>query len=158
MWGVFPIFFKFIDSVGAIEILAHRIIWSAIILFILLKFRNKIINVKRLLKIKKVALTLFITGILIASNWGIFIYAVNQNQILATSLGYFINPLFSILLGAIILKRKTKYNVKNIYFNRIFCYMHSNLRTWKLAFYISYIAIVFCIIRTYSQESKHSDF
>ncbi|QQF51586.1 EamA family transporter RarD [Campylobacter fetus subsp. venerealis] len=112
MWGVFPIFFKFIDSVGAIEILAHRIIWSAIILFILLKFRNKIINVKRLLKIKKVALTLFITGILIASNWGIFIYAVNQNQILATSLGYFINPLFSILLGAIILKEKLSTTLK----------------------------------------------
>ncbi|WP_163280258.1 EamA family transporter RarD [Campylobacter fetus] len=112
MWGVSPIFFKIIDSVGAVEILAHRIIWSAVILFILLKFRNKIINVKRLLKIKKVALTLFVTGILIASNWGIYIYAINQNQILATSLGYFINPLFSILLGAIILKEQLNTTLK----------------------------------------------
>lgn len=106
MWGVFPVFFKFIQGISATEVLAHRIIWSSVILFIVLIVTKKLTSLKRIAKIKKVILTLAITGILIASNWGIFIYAINQNKILATSLGYFINPLFSILLGAIILKEE----------------------------------------------------
>lgn len=104
MWGVFPIFFKFIEGIAATEVLAHRIIWSALILLVILIITKRLNSVKRIAKIKKVTLTLAITGALIASNWGVFIYAINQNEILATSLGYFINPLFSILLGAIILK------------------------------------------------------
>lgn len=106
MWGVFPIFFKFIEGIAAIEVLAHRIIWSALILLVILIITKRLNSVKRIAKIKKVTLTLAITGALIASNWGVFIYAINQNEILATSLGYFINPLFSILLGAIILKEE----------------------------------------------------
>lgn len=106
MWGVFPIFFKFIEGIAATEVLAHRIIWSALILLVILIITKKLNSVKRIAKIKKVTLTLAITGVLIASNWGVFIYAINQNEILATSLGYFINPLFSILLGAIILKEE----------------------------------------------------
>ncbi|MDY6056580.1 MAG: EamA family transporter RarD, partial [Campylobacter lanienae] len=106
MWGVFPVFFKFIQGISATEVLAHRIIWSSVILFIVLIVTKKLTSLKRIAKIKKVILTLAITGILIASNWGIFIYAINQNEILATSFGYFINPLFSILLGAIILKEE----------------------------------------------------
>lgn len=104
MWGVFPIFFKFIEGIAATEVLANRIIWSALILLAILIITKRLNSVKRIAKIKKVTLTLAITGALIASNWGVFIYAINQNEILATSLGYFINPLFSILLGAIILK------------------------------------------------------
>ncbi|WP_086269848.1 EamA family transporter RarD [Campylobacter devanensis] len=106
MWGVFPIFFKFIEGIAATEVLAHRIIWSALILLAILIITKRLNSVKRIAKIKKVTLTLTITGALIASNWGVFIYAINQNEILATSLGYFINPLFSILLGAIILKEE----------------------------------------------------
>lgn len=106
MWGVFPIFFKFIEGIAATEVLAHRIIWSALILLAILIITKRLNSVKRIAKIKKVTLTLAITGALIASNWGVFIYAINQNEILATSLGYFINPLFSILLGVIILKEE----------------------------------------------------
>lgn len=106
MWGIFPIFFKFIEGIAATEVLAHRIIWSALILLVILIITKRLNSVKRIAKIKKVTLTLAITGALIASNWGVFIYAINQNEILATSLGYFINPLFSILLGAIILKEE----------------------------------------------------
>lgn len=112
MWGVFPVFFKFIQGISATEVLAHRIIWSSVILFIVLIVTKKLTSLKRIAKIKKVILTLAITGILIASNWGIFIYAINQNEILATSLGYFINPLFSILLGSIILKEELSWALK----------------------------------------------
>lgn len=112
MWGVFPIFFKFIEGIAATEVLAHRIIWSALILLVILIITKRLNSVKRIAKIKKVTLTLAITGALIASNWGVFIYAINQNEILATSLGYFINPLFSILLGAIILKEELSPTLK----------------------------------------------
>nr|MBP3724604.1 EamA family transporter RarD [Campylobacter sp.] len=106
MWGIFPIYFKSIEHVGALQVLSHRIIWSFFLLFLFLYFFKKLKNVKRLLKIKKVTLNLLLTGLLISSNWGIYIYAVNLNHILEASLGYFINPLFSILLGAIFLKEK----------------------------------------------------
>lgn len=106
MWGIFPIYFKSIEHVGALQVLSHRIIWSFFLLFLFLYFFKKLKNVKRLLKIKRVTLNLLLTGLLISSNWGIYIYAVNLNHILEASLGYFINPLFSILLGAIFLKEK----------------------------------------------------
>lgn len=106
MWGVFPIYFKFLDHVGAVQVLAHRIVWSAIILFFLLYFSHKLKQVFRLLKIKKVVLNLLMSGALISINWGVFIWAVERGQILETSLGYFINPLFSILLGWIFLREK----------------------------------------------------
>ena len=106
MWGVFPVYFKLLADVGAVQVLAHRILWSAIILFALLYFSNKLRQVFRLLSIKKVALNLLASGVLISINWGVFIWAVERGQILETSLGYFINPLFSILLGAIFLKER----------------------------------------------------
>ena len=106
MWGVFPIYFKLLADVGAVQVLAHRILWSAIILFALLYFSSKLRQVFRLLSIKKVALNLLASGVLISINWGVYIWAVERGQILETSLGYFINPLFSILLGAIFLKER----------------------------------------------------
>ena len=106
MWGVFPVYFKLLADVGAVQVLAHRILWSAIILFALLYFSSKLRQVFRLLSIKKVALNLLASGVLISINWGVYIWAVERGQILETSLGYFINPLFSILLGAIFLKER----------------------------------------------------
>ncbi|ASM34306.1 RarD protein [Campylobacter sputorum subsp. bubulus] len=106
MWGVFPIYFKLLENVGAVEILAHRIIWSFIILIILLRVKNRLSNLKIILRDKKIVLMLFLCGLLIATNWGTFIYAIETDRILQTSLGYFINPLLSILLGAIFLKEK----------------------------------------------------
>ena len=76
------------------------------ILFALLYFSSKLRQVFRLLSLKKVALNLLASGVLISINWGVFIWAVERGQILETSLGYFINPLFSILLGAIFLKER----------------------------------------------------
>lgn len=106
MWGIFPLYFKLIENIGAVEILAHRIIWSFMILIILVRIKNKISNLKIILKDKKIVVMLFLCGLLIATNWGIYIYAVTTDRILQTSLGYFINPLLSILLAAIFLKEK----------------------------------------------------
>lgn len=112
MWGVFPIYFKFLQNVGSVEILAHRIIWSFIILIILLRIKQKLSNLKILFNDKKLIFMLFLCGLLIATNWGIFIYAIETDRILQTSLGYFINPLLSILLAAIFLKEKLSFAAK----------------------------------------------
>lgn len=106
MWGVFPIYFKMLEHASALEVLAHRIIWSVVFLLIFIKYKNRIRNLQEIIHNKKTLKTLFITGLFIASNWGIYIYAVNSDQILESGLGYFINPLFSMLLGAIFLKER----------------------------------------------------
>lgn len=106
MWGLFPIYFKLLENVPAIEVLAHRVVWSLLFLFMIIAYRKRIKNIIRYTGNKKLMRALFLTGILIASNWGIYIYAVSTDRILYASLGYLINPLFSILLGAIFLKEK----------------------------------------------------
>lgn len=106
MWGLFPIYFKLLENVPAIEVLAHRVVWSLLFLFMIIVYRKRIKNIIRYTGNKKLMRALFLTGVLIASNWGIYIYAVSTDRILYASLGYLINPLFSILLGAIFLKEK----------------------------------------------------
>lgn len=107
MWGLFPIYFKQFDpNISAFEILSHRIIWSVVFLLIFIKINGKMRSLRQILHLKKVVFMLMITGFFIASNWGIYIYAVNSNQILESGLGYLINPLFSMLLGAIFLKER----------------------------------------------------
>lgn len=106
MWGLFPIYFKLLENVPATEVLAHRVVWSLLFLFMIIAYRKRIKNIIRYTGNKKLMRALFLTGVLIASNWGIYIYAVSTDRILYASLGYLINPLFSILLGAIFLKEK----------------------------------------------------
>ncbi|MCI6988517.1 MAG: EamA family transporter RarD [Campylobacter sp.] len=106
MWGLFPIYFKLLNEVNSLEILASRIFWASAFLFLLIKLKKKSRNLKLILLNKKITISLIVAGIFVCSNWGIYIYAVNTDRILETSLGYFINPLMSMLLGAIILKER----------------------------------------------------
>lgn len=106
MWGVFPIYFKSLENISATEVLAHRIIWSVVFLLVLLKFKHRIKSILRYAHNKKLLKMLFLTGAIISINWGVYIYAVSTDRILYASLGYLINPLFSILLGAIFLKER----------------------------------------------------
>ena len=105
-WGLVPIYFKLIDSVGTAEILAHRVLWSVPVTIILMLALRKPIRLVEVLKNKKLLLALIASTSLISVNWYIFTWAVTNGDILATSLGYFINPVFSILLGVIVLNEK----------------------------------------------------
>lgn len=106
LWGLFPIYFKQLYALNATEIVAHRIIWSVLLLYIILKFTRKLKSAKMFFASKKTAFLLFISGILIAFNWFIYIYAVGIGRIIDASLGYFINPLITMLLGVIVLKER----------------------------------------------------
>lgn len=104
-WGILPLFWKLLSDIPALEILAHRIFWSFIFLIILLLLTRKK-NVWNLLRQKKTRKSLIISSLLIGLNWGLFIYAVNNNQIVEASLGYYINPIVNVLLGMLILNEK----------------------------------------------------
>jgi chloramphenicol-sensitive protein RarD len=104
MWGVAPMYFKLLTSVPALEIVMHRIVWSVLVLCVLIFFRKKFGQVRTAIKDPKILKTLLISGLLLAVNWLIFIWAVNNNHLLDASLGYFINPLFNVLLARLFLQ------------------------------------------------------
>jgi len=104
-WGVLPLFWKQLDSVPATDILAHRILWSSVFMLILCLLLKRD-YLRKYFSNRKTLGKLFITGVLVSINWGVFIYAVNTEQVIETSLGYFINPLVSIVLGMVFLGEK----------------------------------------------------
>ena len=103
LWGVMPIYFRQIASVASLDIVAHRIIWSLLVLAILLTVARAWDEVAAALRNRKVLLTLLLTAILIGTNWLLYVYAVTSGHILAASLGYYLNPLANVLLGRFIL-------------------------------------------------------
>jgi chloramphenicol-sensitive protein RarD len=105
-WGLAPIYFKQIQSVAAMEIIAHRILWSIPMLAGYMLVRDGRDFLHRMRLPLKTLLALLVTGILVAGNWLIFVWAVVNGQILATSLGYFIGPLVNFLLGFLFLKER----------------------------------------------------
>ncbi|WP_037940355.1 EamA family transporter RarD [Sulfurospirillum arcachonense] len=105
-WGLVPIYFKMVSHVNPSEVLVHRILWSVIFLIVLLfitkSFKNLIIILKDTKKLK----ILFISALLVSLNWLTFIWAISNNKIVEASLGYYINPLLSVLLGYIFFKER----------------------------------------------------
>lgn len=106
LWGMAPLFFKLLATVRADEIIAHRVVWSVIFLFIVLLIRRGRQLREHMRITPRVFGALAVSGSLIAVNWLIFVFAVNTDRILSTSLGYFINPLVSVLLGLLVLRER----------------------------------------------------
>jgi len=105
-WGILPIYFKAIADVGAVNIVAHRIIWSIPFLALLLFALGEWREIRRILGSPRLVAFLFVTALLIAINWLLYVYAVTSGHILAGSLGYYLNPLVNVLLGRILLKER----------------------------------------------------
>lgn len=105
-WGLIPLFFKALDAAAPGEILAHRIIWSVVILVVLLKILGKFDDFIATLKSLRRLAPLVLSSLLISVNWLVFIWAINSERILETSLGYYINPLVSVFLATMVLKEK----------------------------------------------------
>ncbi|APH04737.1 EamA family transporter RarD [Bacillus weihaiensis] len=110
LWGILPLYWKLIGNVASEEILAHRIFWSFIFMIVILTTTREILNIRvvttELLKKPKLLLMLIISSVLISINWFVYIWAVNHNQMIEASLGYYINPLISVLLGLVFFKEK----------------------------------------------------
>ena len=108
MWGIAPLYFKLIGQVPAMEILMHRIVWSVLVLVVLVGITGKFDKVKQAVFNPKVMQVLLISGVLLAANWFIFIWAINNNHLLDASLGYYINPLLNIFLGRLFLGERLR--------------------------------------------------
>lgn len=106
LWGVLPIYFKQIDQVSPLDIVAHRILWSLLFLAILVAATRGWGKVLTGLRDRKTVALLLATSALIAVNWLLYVYAVVSGHILAGSLGYYLNPLMNIVLGRFILKER----------------------------------------------------
>ncbi|WP_107839828.1 EamA family transporter RarD [Metasolibacillus meyeri] len=110
MWGVLPLFWKLLEHVDSMEVLLGRIIWAFIftLLTIVIIGQKAALfqDLRYLWQHKKQLASLIAASLMIAVNWYIFIYAVNSNQMLETSLGYYINPLISVLFGVLFFKER----------------------------------------------------
>ncbi|MGO2354201.1 MAG: EamA family transporter RarD [Marinomonas foliarum] len=106
LWAIAPIYFKEMSFVPATEILAHRVIWSCVLVLVLILLLRYTDALKKVLHSPKTLMAMLISTLLIGLNWGTFIWAVQNNKMLSASLGYYINPLISILLGVIFFKDK----------------------------------------------------
>ncbi|AWL13364.1 Protein RarD [Saliniradius amylolyticus] len=108
LWGFAPMYFKLLQGVPATEILMHRILWSSLILGALVLALGQWHKVMHALRNPKVLKILLITGVLLGGNWLLFIWAINSNQMLEASLGYYINPLLNVFLGRVFLAEKLR--------------------------------------------------
>lgn len=104
LWGLLPIYFKWLQAVPAVAIVAHRIVWSMVALAVLILAMRGMGEVRTALRHRGTLKLLITTAVLIAINWLVYVYAVNSGYILAGSLGYYLNPLANILLGYFVLK------------------------------------------------------
>jgi len=105
-WGLIPIYWKLIASVPAGEILAHRFVWTSIFLSILLTWQQRWNEVVANVRSRRALIYCLTGGIAIASNWFLFIWAVNTGRVIETSLGYFMTPLMNVLFGALFLRER----------------------------------------------------
>lgn len=108
LWGFLPFYMKAVAHIPPSEVIAHRILWSIPVAGGVLIILRRTEDLKRAMRDPKMIGMAAITACLISINWGIYVWAIGAGHALDTALGYFINPLFSILLGAILLKEKLK--------------------------------------------------
>lgn len=108
IWGLFPVYFKWLHHVSALEVLAHRIVWSAVLLLALIFWRGEGQTLLNALRDPRRLGFYLCTTLLIAANWLLYIWTVQNGRILEASLGYYINPLVNVLLGVLVLGERLK--------------------------------------------------
>jgi chloramphenicol-sensitive protein RarD len=108
LWGVLPIYWKLIHSVPALEIISHRVIWSFVFVILIILISGRFADFKESIRDRKNIRPFILTAILLSINWFTYIWAVNAGYIVESSLGYFINPLVSVLLGVVFMKEKLR--------------------------------------------------
>jgi len=108
MWGLFPLYWPLLKPSAALEILAHRIAWSLVAVVAILAVRRHWSWFRGLLRTPRKLGLLVLAAVIITVNWGVYIYAVNSGHVVEGALGYFINPLVSVLFGVILLKERLR--------------------------------------------------
>ena len=108
MWGLFPLYWPLLEPGGPVEILAHRIFWSAIVMGLLVVLVRRTAELRAILRDRRTMLLLTAAAVVITVNWGGYIWGVNNDRVVETSLGYFINPLVTVLMGVVVLGERLR--------------------------------------------------
>ncbi len=103
IWGLFPLYWPLLEPAGAVELLAHRVVWSAVVMVVLVTVVRRRSQLLAVLRSPRRLALMTGAGVMIGINWGLYIWGVNNHHVVETSLGYFINPLVTVLLGVFVL-------------------------------------------------------
>ena len=108
LWGILPVYWKALESVPPIQILGHRVVWSFALLAVLILQRREAMSLVKVLASRRIILFAALAAGLLGVNWLVYIWGVNNGHIVEASLGYFINPLVSVLLGVLFFKERLR--------------------------------------------------
>ncbi len=108
LWGLFPLYWPLLEPAGAVEILGHRIVWSALVMLVLVVVLRRRSTLTAILRNRRTTGILVLAAVVITFNWGTYIWGVNHGHVVETSLGYFINPLVTVLMGVLILRERLR--------------------------------------------------
>lgn len=108
LWGVFPLYFPLLRPAGPIEVLAHRVVWSLVVVAVLVQLTHRWAGVRAIVADRGKLVRLTAAATVLAVNWGVYIYGVTTDRVVETSLGYFINPLVTVSLGVIVLRERLR--------------------------------------------------
>src|SRR3954469_6059132 len=108
LWGIFPLYFPLLEPAGGLEIVANRVVWSLLFVALLLTVLRAWGQVRTAVADRRSLLVLAVAAVLIAVNWLVYVYAVNSGHVVEASLGYFINPLVSVVLGVAVFRERLR--------------------------------------------------
>jgi chloramphenicol-sensitive protein RarD len=108
LWGLFPLYWPLLEPAGAVEILGHRIFWSVLVMLLLVAVVRRSTQLRDIARDRRTRLLLVAAALIITLNWGTYIWGVNNGHVVETSLGYFINPLVTVLMGVLILGERLR--------------------------------------------------
>ncbi len=108
LWGAFPLYWPLLEPAGAVEILAHRIVWSCLTMGLILVVFRRTGQLRAIGRDQRARRLLTLGAVVITLNWGTYIWGVNNGRVVETSLGYFINPLVTVLLGIVVLGERLR--------------------------------------------------
>ncbi len=151
-WGLFPLYWKLLNGISSVEILANRIIWSFVLTFLLIILRGEFGKFKAMLKERKTVLNLFFASVFTSLNWGSYIFAVNSGRIVEASLGQYLIPLMMVVLGIVIFKEKLH---KNQIISVFLASLGVLLLTWKYGKFPWISIMIAFTFSMYSVFKKH---
>lgn len=108
IWGIFPLYWPLLEPSTPVEILAHRVVWSLVTVLVILALRRHWSWFLPLVRQPRIMALLGLAGLIIAVNWGTYIFAVNTGRVVESALGYFINPLVSVVFGVLLLRERLR--------------------------------------------------
>ena len=108
LWGLLPLYWPLLEPSSPLEVLAHRILWSLVVVVALLAITRRLAQVRAAVANRRRLARLALAAVLVAVNWGTYIYGVSSGQVVETSLGYFVNPIVTVLLGVLVLGERLR--------------------------------------------------